>query len=206
MDTPFIGQGVPLKGIGPEHLRENSVRAEHILNGTITLDELASSLQALLVPTGSIIAYGGSAAPSEWFLCDGTAKSRTTEAALFAVYGTTFGAGDGSTTFNLPDLRQRFPLGKAASGTGATLGGTGGAIDHVHPLDTASSHARITLLTTDPHARQQRKSVTTWTETLHVSATSGATGSTTANLGTALGGDSDIANPPFQVVNYICKR
>jgi len=88
----------------------------------------------ILMPSGAITAYGGSSAPSGWLLCDGTAVSRTTYAALFAVLGTTYGAGDGSTTFAVPNLQQRFPLGKAAAGTGSTLGGTGGAIDHTHTV------------------------------------------------------------------------
>lgn len=86
----------------------------------------------LLTPAGAIVAYGGASAPSGWLLCDGSAVSRSTYAGLFAVLSTTYGVGDGSTTFNVPNLQQRFPLGKAASGTGATLGGTGGAIDHTH--------------------------------------------------------------------------
>lgn len=84
------------------------------------------------VPTGGIIAYGGASAPTNFLLCQGQAVSRTTYAALFAIIGTTYGGGDGSTTFNVPNLQQRFPLGKAASGTGNTLGATGGAIDHNH--------------------------------------------------------------------------
>lgn len=83
-------------------------------------------------------------------MCDGAAVSRTTEAALFAVIGTAYGAGDGSTTFNVPDLRQRFPLGKAAAGTGSTLGGTGGAIDHVHSVDpptTATFNTSLGVIT-----------------------------------------------------------
>lgn len=86
------------------------------------------------MPTGVITAYGAAVAPSGWLLCNGSAISRTTYATLFATIGTTYGAGDGATTFNLPDLQQRFPLGKAAAGTGATLGGTGGNIDHTHSL------------------------------------------------------------------------
>lgn len=86
------------------------------------------------VPAGAISLYGGSTAPPGYFLCDGAAVSRTTYARLFARLGTTYGTGDGSTTFNLPDLRQRFPLGKAASGTGSALGATGGAIDHTHSV------------------------------------------------------------------------
>jgi microcystin-dependent protein len=89
------------------------------------------------VPVGGIVAYGGAAAPSGYLLCNGSLVNRTTFADLFTAIGILFGAGDGSTTFQLPDLRQRFPLGKAASGTGSTLGGTGGLIDHVH---TGPSH------------------------------------------------------------------
>lgn len=103
----------------------------------VSLTMLAAVVQQALVPAGSILATGRATAPSGFLLCDGTAVSRTTYADLFTAISTAFGAGDGSTTFNLPDLRQRFPLGKAASGTGATLGGTGGAIDHVH---TGPSH------------------------------------------------------------------
>lgn len=57
-----------------------------------------------LVPSGAVFPYAGSAAPDHYLMCDGSAVSRTTYAALFAVIGTTFGTGDGSTTFNLPDL------------------------------------------------------------------------------------------------------
>lgn len=88
--------------------------------------------------TGEIKMWGTTTAPADWFICDGSAISRTTYAALFAVIGTTFGAGNGTTTFNIPDMRQRFPLGKAASGTGSTLGETGGAIDHTHTGTTGT--------------------------------------------------------------------
>lgn len=78
-------------------------------------------------PVGSIIQYAGTSAPTGWLLCDGSAVSRVTYPNLFSVTGTTYGAGNGSTTFNLPDLRTRVPVGKSASGTFATLGGIGGA-------------------------------------------------------------------------------
>lgn len=90
--------------------------------------------------------YAGSSAPNGYLLCDGTAISRTTYSALFAVIGTTYGAGNGSTTFNLPDMRGRVAisagtgLGLNASGTGAisgssqtarTLGQWGGEETHL---------------------------------------------------------------------------
>lgn len=79
---------------------------------------LTSDAVALSMPTGTILAFGGADAPSGFRLCDGQTISRTTYAALFAVVGTAFGAGDGSTTFRLPDLRGRVLAGKD------NLGGT----------------------------------------------------------------------------------
>lgn len=70
-------------------------------------------------PKGMIAPFAGASAPTGWLLCDGSAVSRTTYSALFAVTSTTYGAGDGSTTFNLPDLLGRTPMG-AGSGTGLT--------------------------------------------------------------------------------------
>lgn len=63
------------------------------------------------VPTGSMLPYGGTTAPSGWLLCDGAEVSRSDYASLFAAIGTSFGSGDGSTTFNLPDLRGEFLRG-----------------------------------------------------------------------------------------------
>jgi microcystin-dependent protein len=70
-------------------------------------------------PIGSIQAYGGTTAPSGWLLCQGQAVSRTTYADLFAAIGTAFGTGDGSTTFNVPDLRDKAVMG---AGTNGALG------------------------------------------------------------------------------------
>ena len=57
-----------------------------------------------IVPSGTVVPYGGASAPGGWQLCDDTALSRTTYARLFAVIGTAYGTGDGSSTFNVPDL------------------------------------------------------------------------------------------------------
>lgn len=92
------------------------------------------------LPTGTMLDFGGTAAPSGFLLCDGAAINRTTFADLFAVIGTAYGVGNGTTTFNIPDRRQRFSLGKAVSGTGSTLGGTGGAIDHTHQVTTGTQN------------------------------------------------------------------
>lgn len=77
-------------------------------------------------PLGTILPFGGATAPIGWFLCQGQAISRITYADLFAVIGTNFGAGDGSTTFNIPDLRGEFLRG---AGTNSHEGqGSGGAV------------------------------------------------------------------------------
>jgi microcystin-dependent protein len=82
-----------------------------------TVNSTLSTLEVF--PKGMISPFAGSSAPTGWFLCDGSAKSRTTYSALFAVVSTTYGVGDNSTTFNIPDLRGRTPIG-VGTGTGLT--------------------------------------------------------------------------------------
>ena len=72
-----------------------------------------------LVPVGTVVAFAGSSAPEGWLLCDGSAVSRTTYANLWAVLSSTYGSGDGSTTFNIPDAMGRTLIG-AGSGSGLT--------------------------------------------------------------------------------------
>jgi microcystin-dependent protein len=85
--------------------------------GTInaTAGKLAEGGNAL-VPAGCVQMFAGSNVPGGWLLCNGAAISRTTYASLYAAIGTTYGTGDGSTTFNLPDFRGIFPRGAGTSG------------------------------------------------------------------------------------------
>lgn len=113
------------------------------------------------VETGMIFDYAGSSAPSGYLLCYGQAVSRTTYAALFAVLSTTFGAGDASTTFNLPDLRGRVIAGKDDMGgtsadrltdqsgglNGDTLGATGGAETHSLTSGELPAHTHTVTVT-----------------------------------------------------------
>ena len=115
----------------------------------------------MAISAGTIIPYGGSSAPTGFLLCDGSAVSRTTYSTLFGVIGTTFGSGDGSTTFNLPDLRGRVVAGKDNMGgtaagrltnstmspDGTTLGATGG--EQTHTLMTAEMPAHSHELYSD---------------------------------------------------------
>lgn len=90
---------------------------------------IPASTPATLNPPGAIIMYGAVTAPAGWLVCDGAAVSRVTYAALFAVIGTAFGAGDGTTTFNVPDMRNNFPMGTNVT---LQLGLTGGNAIHSH--------------------------------------------------------------------------
>jgi len=81
---------------------------------------LVSPQATALCPPGSVMAYMGTNAPNGWLMCDGSAISRTQYAALFAVLGTASGQGDGSTTFNLPDMRGEFLRGVDNGSTGVS--------------------------------------------------------------------------------------
>lgn len=74
------------------------------------------------LPSGALIPYAGASAPTGFLLCDGAAVSRTTYADLFTAIGTTYGAGNGSTTFNVPDLQGRAPVGKGSHTDNDALG------------------------------------------------------------------------------------
>jgi hypothetical protein len=88
-----------------------------------TVDGIHANDSSILNPTGSIIMYGAAAAPGGYYLCEGAAISRSTYSALFGVIGTTYGAGDGSTTFNVPDFRDRAPYGASTFTLGSKTAG-----------------------------------------------------------------------------------
>jgi microcystin-dependent protein len=99
-------------------------------------------------PVGTVTSFAGSTAPSGWLLCSGQTVSRTTYAGLFAVLNTTYGSGDGSTTFNIPDLRGRTiagldNMGGTAAGrlSAATIGGGG---DNLGEVGGSQTHALVT--------------------------------------------------------------
>lgn len=102
----------------------DQVSSSTIADGAVTTQKLAVDAINYVAPTGVVLPYGGSSAPTGWLLCNGSAISRSTYASLFTALGTTYGSGDGSTTFNLPDLQNKVPVG---NGGGKTLGSTGGA-------------------------------------------------------------------------------
>ncbi len=100
-------------------------------NPTTVADQLTLLTNAVVAPfpTGSLIDFGGTSAPAGFLLCDGSAVSRATYDDLFDVIGTTWGVGNGTTTFNIPDFRRRVSMGSGGTSTaiiGNTVGSVGG--------------------------------------------------------------------------------
>lgn len=155
------------------------------------------------LPSGLILAYGAATAPTGWLLCNGANVSRSTYAALFAVIGTTYGVGDGSTTFGLPNLKGRVPVGLDSAQTEFdALAETGGA--KTHTLTTAQIPAHTHAIQTQgtassaPHDHAEAGKMVQ-AGTGFVTASPGVTD---ANTG---GGGAHNNLQPYLVVNYIIK-
>lgn len=192
----------------------------------------AAPAVAASIPSGAITAFGGSSIPSGWLICGGQAVSRTTYSALFSAIGTTYGTGDGSTTFNVPDLTSRFPAGKGASTWSDTLNEQGGSaqavvVTHTHTFGHTHSgsttagegaHTHLIDVRLDPiqgssGAVGTSNSVANSTRTIpsnnsahqHSFATD-AQNTTTVPAPAGATAASNTANlPPYIVVNYIIK-
>lgn len=156
---------------------------------------LIDALSSSLVPAGIVRMTAAGSVPSGYLACDGSAVSRTTYSALFAAIGTTFGAGDASTTFNVPDFRGRSPIGE----------GTGDAVD-------ATSWARGEKYGTENHTLDiseipaHTHSVTQYG---NLAGTAGANpiwaNSSSVNSGSAGGGGSHNNLHPVLGIKFIIK-
>jgi microcystin-dependent protein len=180
------------------------------------------------IPTGVLTPFAGAAAPSGWLLCDGSAISRTTYSDLFTAIGTAYGVGDGSTTFNLPDMQGNLPRGKNSDSLGDTGGSDTANLAHTHTYTDVVNHTHtFTTNAGGTHTHDLDRgngtldtgvyvaSATSTAGTLNATESDGShthTG-TTNNPGgggasgtTASGGSAtqDIKNP-YVVVNYIIK-
>ena len=108
----------------------------------ISIDNLMDGVGGDATPIGAVQPFAGSTAPDGYLLCDGSAVSRTTYDALFEIIGTTYGTGDGSTTFNLPNLKGRTVVMRDTTQTEFdTLGETGGEKTHTLTTNEMPSHA-----------------------------------------------------------------
>lgn len=182
-------------------------------------------------PCGSIMPFAGATIPAGWLLCDGAAVSRTTYSSLYAALGgisSPWGQGNGSTTFNLPDLRTRVPVGKNGSGTFSTLGAVGGAetmslqeahlAAHTHTFSGTTSnngshqHAPPVAVTYGGNAGNYRNLFTTnsplWSGgDWNCAVTSGGAHDHTYSGTTSSKGSGQAFGllQPYAVVNYIIK-
>ena len=117
-------------------------------NPTTSLQAATKGYVDLGSPAGIIAPFGGTTAPSGWLACNGAAVSRVDYATLFAVIGTTWGAGDGSVTFNVPDLRGTFLRG---TGTNGTYGTAVGQAVGTYAADTYLNHSHTATSSDSGH-------------------------------------------------------
>jgi microcystin-dependent protein len=159
-------------------------------------------------PTGGIMMWGTGTAPTGWLLCAGTAVSRSTYAALFAVIGTTFGVGDGSTTFNLPNYTNRMPYGTTVAATGGSADAV--VVSHTHTATTTATDSGHTHMSgsngavngagagnafSNGQSNQPGQTTTTGNASITATTTVASSGvsGTNANL------------PPYLGINFIIK-
>lgn len=143
---------------------------------------------AIATPTGAVVPYAGTTPPAGWIICDGRAVSRTTYAALFSVLGTTFGAGDGTTTFNVPNLSGRVPVG-----TGTAAGAAGATAHTLAQLGGEETHTMTaTEMPVHNHTHGDNGNTHTWSwgggnGTVHISVDAVAGAAASNNLWTKQG-------------------
>ena len=162
----------------------------------VTAQDLDTHLKDNLlavVPVGVVLPYGGATPPNSlYLLCNGAAVSRTTYAALFAILGTAFGAGDGSTTFNLPDMRGRVLVGKGTNTSVDVMGENEGVAEpsrrphHGHTLRHYQFSGAAGNVAVQPTVNS-----------------SAATSTSTGAIGP--GGTVPLDAPAYLVLNYIIK-
>lgn len=169
-------------------------------------------------PAGTVTMFAGSSAPTGYLICNGQEVSRTNYAALFAVIGTTYGVGDGSTTFNVPNLMGRIPVG-AGQGSGLTnrvLGSQGG--EEAHTLTSNEIPAHSHSINDPGHSHTSRIGRDDGNNSNNAGqapsgdatsnildgyvTTSNTTGITINSTG---GGQAHNVMQPFLVLNYIIK-
>jgi microcystin-dependent protein len=123
-------EGLIYAGQGSVYLRRDNTGGAQFYQKTtgihVNTGWVSFAGSVVTTPTGALHMYGGAAAPIGWLMCDGAAVSRATYADLFAVIGTAYGAGDGSTTFNIPDCQGRTLVGKGTPLDVSALGNSDG--------------------------------------------------------------------------------
>lgn len=176
------------------------------ISGTtgIVTDNISDATIQLLQPTGSLLMWVTDTAPTGFLLCNGQAVSRDDYADLFGVIGTTFGVGNESTTFNVPDYRDRMPIGAGTTYSVNDSGGSADAIvvDHTHTVtDPGHLHGSSLLIATAGgyYYPIGSETPTSWNTGNTATAT---TGITIANAGSS-GTNANL--PPYLGIYFIIK-
>lgn len=167
------------------------------------------------IPAGTISLWAHETPPLNWLLCDGAAVSRTTYASLFAAIGTRYGAGNGTTTFNVPNLKGRVPVGLDTAQTEFdNLSETGGSKTHTLTIaQVPNVQGRLAIHGSEAGSGFWQPSGAFSGQTSHANLYRpfGAGTSGASSIGTALqfnnggGGGSHPILQPYQVVNFIIK-
>jgi microcystin-dependent protein len=148
-------------------------------------------------PVARVEPYAGPTAPAGWLLCDGSAVSRTTYPQLFAAIGTTYGAGNGSTTYNLPNARGRTLVGRdTAQPEFDVLGETGGAKTHTLTTAQMPSHT---------HTQATKNAGTVTGNEVGKGDSSVGTAVTGNGIHSTGGGGAHNNLQPYLTVNYIIR-
>lgn len=161
--------------------------------------DMHSAVSGDTLPIGAIMPFGSNTIPENWLLCDGSAVSRTTYQYLFNTIGTTYGTGDGFTTFNLPDLRGKVVVGLDSNDTSFdVLGETGGEKEHTLTVQEMPSHNHI-LTNGDNNIISEGENGTT------AGITTTGQGYRKVKLATTGGGQAHNILQPYIIQNYIIK-
>jgi microcystin-dependent protein len=151
-----------------------------------------------LCPTGTVESFAGSVAPDGWLLCNGANVLRTAYPVLFNVIGVTYGAGDGATTFTLPDMRGKVSIA-AGQGVGLTnrvLGTVGGEENHTLTVNEIPSHN---------HTYLKQDGIQNIVAPAGAGITAADDPTTTVNSGNTGGGAAHNVMQPYLVLNHIIK-
>ncbi len=167
---------------------------------------IQTQLNANATPTGAVSMWVTGTAPTGWLLCQGQAVSRTTYATLFGVISTTYGVGDNSTTFNLPDLRGRVPMG---AGTGRNVADSANLT--ARTLGTKVSDAETVTLTTaempaHTHDLSPGQIVGTGSGGTNAYSPLGNNPQTATTITSTGGGGAHNNTQPSTVINFIIKH
>ena len=179
-------------------------------------NEVGGNITGDTLPIGAIVPFGGWDAPTGWLICDGTLLNKTAYPELFNAIGYSFGGEEGGSTFGLPDLRGRVPLGLKETDTDFNgMGLTGGEKKHTLTTNEMPSHNHMGKIYSRnyndnkslPYNRAYARSFADVTAGWHFTTTGETTGQIvdTIETGNSGGGQAHNNLQPYQTVNYIIK-